>query len=204
MPEHEEALVLKTEPSGESFLKLHLLTAERGIFLCLKRSSKKAGQSTAPDLFDHASVSLENSKQGTMWFVKEYQLLQRRETIGQNYRSLRDASRFAQLLVRNAAHMPESYILFDLTQRALDAFAANKASEIVLLKSLYLLLKDEGFPVRESWWPDLPAAWREPTKAILKQPTPTKIDAETRDLCERVEQHLTRWIRHSTDLIVPE
>lgn len=41
MLKQEEALILKTEPSGESFLKLHVLTAESGIFLCLKRLSKK-------------------------------------------------------------------------------------------------------------------------------------------------------------------
>jgi len=204
MPEHEEALVLKTEPSGESFLKLHLLTAEQGIFLCLKRVSKKAGQSAAPDIFDTASVALENSKQGTLRFVKEYQLLKRRESIGQNYRSLHAASTLARLLIRNGAHMPESLVLFDLTRRALDAFAEEKAPGIVLLKSLYLLLKDEGYPVRESWWPELPAKWREPTRALLSQPTPAKTDSETRELCERLEQHLIRWMRHSTDLIVGE
>ena len=204
MAETSEALVLKTEPSGESFLKLHLLTAEHGIFLCLKRISQKASHSARPDLFDHAHVELENSKQGSLQFVKEYQLIQRRDSIGHNYRSLRDASKLSQLLVRNAAHMPESEILFELAARTLDAFAEGKASEIVLLKSLYLLLKDEGFPVRESWWPELPAAWREPTRELLRQPTPLKIDRESRSFCQQVEQHLIHWMRHHTDLIVPE
>jgi recombinational DNA repair protein (RecF pathway) len=204
MPEHEEALVLKTEPSGESFLKLHLLTEEQGIFLCLKRISKKAGPSAAPDIFDTALVILENSKQGSLRFVKEYQLVKRRESIGQNYRSLHGASTFARLLIRNGAHMPESPVLFDLTRRTLDAFAEDKAPEIVLLKSLYLLLKDEGYPVRESWWPELPPSWREPARALLRQPTPAKTDRETREFCEHLEQHLTRWMRHHTDLIPGE
>ena len=92
MPEHEEALVLKTEPSGESFIKLYVLSVESGIFLCMKRVSKKANSSTIPDLFDTAVILLETSQQGTMRFVKEYQLRQRRDVIGQNYRSLRSAS----------------------------------------------------------------------------------------------------------------
>ncbi len=131
MTKQEEALVLKTEPSGESFLKLYVLTAESGIFLCMKRISKKTNTSITPDLFDTAVILLETSQQGTMRFVKEYQLMQRRDVIGQNYRSLRSASRLSQLLVTNASHMPESEWLFTLTERAFDAFAAGKAQALI-------------------------------------------------------------------------
>jgi recombinational DNA repair protein (RecF pathway) len=202
MSEHEEALVLKTEPSGESFLKLYVLTEESGIFLCLKRASKKAGNTTAPDLFDQAAILLESSQQGTMRFVKEYQLIHRREQIGLNYRSLSSASRLSQLLVHNASHMPESRILFEL--RAFDAFAGGKAPEVVLLKSIYLLLKDEGYPVREAWWPTLRADLRNQAKHLLQAPSPAKLEKTERETCERIEQHLTLWMRHHTDLIVPD
>lgn len=204
MPEQEDVLVLKTEPSGESFLKLHVLSAESGIFLCLKRSSKKAGTSTAPDLFDQATILLETSQQGTMRFVKEYQLNQRREQIGQSYHSLRNASRLSQLLVANASHMPESERLFELTTRTFDAFAQGKAPEVVLLKSLYLLLKDEGYPVRESWWPTLHADLRESARHLLREPAPHRLDTSAKKSCERIEQHLSLWIRHHTDLIIPD
>jgi recombinational DNA repair protein (RecF pathway) len=204
MPEQEEALVLKTEQSGESFFKLYVLTAESGIFLCMKRISKKPDRSTTPDLFDTAAILLEASQQGTMRFVKEYQLRHRRDAIGQNYRSLRSASRLSQLLVRNASHIPESEWLFTLTKRAFDAFAEGKAPDVVLLKSLYLLLKGEGYPVRESWWPTLRADLRETTKRLLNKPTPAHIDKPEQNTCERIEQHLTQWMRHQTDLIIPD
>jgi recombinational DNA repair protein (RecF pathway) len=205
MPEQEDALVLKTERSGESFLKLHVLTEESGIFLCMKRISKrKAGTSTTPDLFDCATLLLEESKQGTMRFVKEYQLIHRHEQIGQSYRSLRCASRLSQLLVSNAAHMPESARLFDLTARALDAFARGKAPEIVLLKSIYLLLKEEGYPVRESWWPTLRSELREPTRRILREPAPLRKEATDQLLYEQIERALTQWMRHHSDWIVPD
>jgi recombinational DNA repair protein (RecF pathway) len=203
MSEQEEALLLKTEPSGESFLKLHVLTAESGVFLCMKRISKKAGTSTSPDLFDQALILMERSQQGTMRFVKEYQLIRRRERIGLDYRSLRSASRLSQLLVSNAAHMPESEVLFDLGTRTFNAFAEDKAPEIVLLKSLYLLLKNEGYAVRESWWPTLRADLSESARRILKAPAPAKIDSAEREICERLEHHLIQWMRHQTDLIVP-
>lgn len=204
MPEQEDALVLKTERSGESFLKLHVLTEESGVFLCLKRISKKASNSTTPDLFDHARLLLETSQQGTMRFVQEYQLVNRRERIGQNYRTLRCASRLSQLLVSNAAHMPESAVLFDLTARALDAFAEGKAPEVVLLKSIYLLLKEEGYPVRESWWPTLRPELRESTRHLLRKPAPTLQEATEKELYAQIEQQLTQWMRHQSDWIVPD
>lgn len=202
MSTFEESLVLKTEASGESFLKLHLLSAESGIFLCMKRRPKKAQSSTFPDLFDHASVLLEDSKQGTMRFVKEYQLHKRREQIGQNYHSLRCASELAQLLVLNASHMPESDLLFNLANRAFNAFADRKAPEVVLLKSIYLLLKDEGYPVRESWWPTLRPDLRNTAQQLLKQPAPEKLDASAKADCAAIERNLWHWMRSKTDLIL--
>jgi len=204
MLEQEDVLVLKTEPSGESFLKLHLLSIESGIFLCLKRRSKQAHRSTTPDLFDRAALILERSQQGTMRFVKEYQLTQRREQIGQNYHSLRHACRLSALLVANATHMPESERLFSLTERALNAFAAGKAPEVVLFKSLYLLLKDEGYPVRESWWPTLHNEWRRHARQLLREPAPARQEQAAQKSCERIEQHLSQWMRYNTDLILPD
>jgi hypothetical protein len=170
----------------------------------MKRISKKTNTSTTPDLFDTAVILLETSQQGTMRFVKEYQLRQRRDVIGQNYRSLRNASRLSQLLVTNASHMPESEWLFTLTERAYDAFAAGKAPDVVLLKSLYLLLKDEGYPVRESWWPTLRTDLRKAAKRLLSKPSPAHIDKPEQKTCESIEQHLTEWMRNQTDLIIPD
>jgi hypothetical protein len=100
--------------------------------------------------------------------------------------------------------MPESERLLELTAQAFDAFAEGKAPEVVLVKSLYLLLKDEGYPVRESWWPMLRPDLRGRAKDLLQQPAPLQIDGDTREACERIEQHLTHWMRHQTDLIIPD
>lgn len=204
MPEQEESLVLKTAPSGESFLKLYLLTIQNGVFLCLKRIPKKALHSSIPDIFDQALITLETSQQGTMRFVKEYQITQRREQIGHNYRSLSSASFFSQLLVSNAAHLPESKTLFNLTARSFDAFAAGKVPEIVLLKSLYLVLTNEGFPVRESWWPTVPSNLTSLAKRQLQASTPMQIDAGEKKHCQGICDHLIDWMRLHTDLIVPD
>ncbi len=204
MPEQEESLVLKTVPAGESFLKLYLLTIQHGVFLCLKRIPKKALHSSMPDIFDQALIRLETSQQGTMHFVKEYQIIQRREQIGHNYRSLSSASFFSQLLVSNAAHLPESKTLFYLAARSFDAFAAGKVPEIVLLKSLYLVLTNEGFPVRESWWPTVPPNLTSLAKRQLQASAPMQIEAGEKKHSQGICDHLIDWMRLHTDLIVPD
>ena len=139
-----------------------------------------------------------------MRFVKEYQLTKRREQIGHNYRSLSNASFFSQLLVSNAEHLPESKTLFNLTARSFDAYAAGKVPEIVLLKSLYLILTNEGFPVRESWWPTVPSNLTSLAKRQLQASAPMQIEVDEKKHCQGICDHLIDWMRLHTDLIVPD
>lgn len=196
----DRTLILRLAPSGESFLKLDILSPQYGGVLCLKRISKKNPQQAAPDLFDTADIQLETSKQGTAKFIREYQLIQRREAIGVSYHSLRHASEFASLLARNAPHMAEPEALFQLAERTFNAFAEAKASEIVHLKAIYLLLKNEGYPIRESWWPKVPAALQPIAQALINQPAPLTTSREERTNCEAVLQDLYRWLKYETDL----
>lgn len=200
----ERALVLRIAPSGESFQKLDILTAESGAFLCLKRLSKKNPLSAAPDLFDSADIQLETSKQGTARFVSEYQLVQRRSSIGQSYRKLQYASDFCALIAQNGPHMAAPAELYRLTERTLNAFAERDVPGIVFLKAVYLLLKDEGYPVRESWWPQLPSHLREPGKQLLNQPTPDSAKPELLEACVELSRNLCHWLRRETDLILPD
>lgn len=200
----ERALVLRIAPSGESFQRLDILTAESGAFLCLKRVSKKNPLTAAPDLFDTADIHLETSKQGTARFVSEYRLVNRRSSIGQSYRTLQHASDFCALLAQNAPHMADPAALYQLAERTLDAFAERAVPSIVFLKAVYLLLKDEGYPVRESWWPRLPAPLRTSAREILNNPTPETADPALLDHCEQLSRQLCHWLRGETDLKLPE
>jgi hypothetical protein len=203
-PVIERALVLRTAPSGESFLKLNVLSPENGVFLCLKRVSKKNPLNEIPDLFDSADLQLETSKQGSARFVGEYRLVHRRSSIGQSYHTLRHASDFCALLALNGPHMAEPEVLYELTRRTLDAFAERNVSAIVLLKALYILLKDEGYPVRESWWPRLGRASREKVRELLNSPTPENADPATLKICVQATKNLCQWLRQETDLMLPD
>jgi recombinational DNA repair protein (RecF pathway) len=198
------ALVLRIEPSGESFLKLHLLRPEDGLVLCLKRISKKnRSNQPMPDLFDSAEVTLENSKQGTMQFAREYHLLERRTAIGRDYRRLQRASELCQLLVMNAHNMPDLPALYELVARSLDGFNQRSTPDVVFLKSIFLLLRDEGYPVHQSWWTRLPSPLRARVKPLIEQPSPDALEPEDHRACLSAIQHLLNWLRGETELILP-
>lgn len=198
-------LVLRKELSGESYQKLHLLGPELGLRLCLKRvATKTRSLKTAPDLFDTADIQTETSKHGTAEFVGDYQLLVRRDEIGRNYRSLRYASELSNLLILNGGHMADLPTLFELTERSLDAFAEGREPSVVYLKSLYLLLKDEGYPVRESWWAQFPAQLRESTRRLLNEPSPAELTHDARESCEAAIRNLLQWLLRETDLSLPD
>ena len=199
----ERALVLRVAASGESFHKIDILTPESGVTLCLKRISKKSSHSAAPDLFDTAEIHLETSKQGTARFVKDYQLVHRRNCIGQSYRKLQHASDFCALIAQNGPHMADPAALYHITERTLDAFAERDVPSIVLLKAIYILLKDEGYPVRESWWPQLTANLREPAKQFINQPTPECASPDQLKACTQISRNLCHWLRRETDLMLP-
>jgi recombinational DNA repair protein (RecF pathway) len=199
----ERALVLRIAASGESFHKIDILTAESGTFLCLKRLSRNRSQSTEPDLFDTADIQLETSKQGTARFVKDYQLVHRHSAIGQSYRKLQHASDFCALIAQNGPHMADPAALYHITERTLDAFAQRALPTIVFLKAIYILLKDEGYPVREAWWPELPAALRESAKQLINPPTPDSATPEQLEACALISRNLCHWLRRETDLMLP-
>ncbi len=198
----ESALVLRTAPSGESFHKIDVLTQASGYVLCLQRTSKKNPLQGKPDLFDTASIQLEKSRQGTACFVKDYQLLKRRSSIGQSYRKLHHASKFCVFIVKNAPYMADPTLLYDLTKRTLDAFANKESPEITALKALYLLLKDEGYPVRESWWPQLPKHLRSSARQFINEPLSENASKEQLNICTEINETLRNWLSCETDLIL--
>ena len=198
-----KALVLRIAPSGESFQKIDILTEGSGYILCLKRVSKKKPFQDKPDLFDTANIQLESSRQGTAQFVKEYQLVHRRSNIGKSYRKLHHASEFCALIVKNAPHMGEPTLLYEIAERTLDAFAEKELPEIISLKALYILLRDEGYPVRESWCSHLPTYLREPARQLINNPLPANASEEQIKICLEIDQKLRNWLSRETDFVLP-
>ena len=196
------ALVLAKQLSGsDSFEQLTAWSGEHGVLHCLRRISqgKKAAPTSAPlDLFDEAELWLESSNQGRTWFIKEHRFIQQRPGIGRSYDALKAAAALGALITRNPVSDESRPDISDLLRTSLTALAAGGRPDIVWLKALYRFLRDEGYPAKQQWWPQLTAADRDTAARLLNQP----LAAQTADTSAviRITRQFEDWIRGETEI----
>jgi hypothetical protein len=122
------------------------------------------------DLFDEVELGLESSNQGRTWFVREHRHLQRHPGLGRSYAALQAASSLSALVLRNPLPDESREPILALLRQALGALERGDRPDLVWLKALYCFLRDEGHPVKQQWWQQLPATEREAAARILHQP----------------------------------
>ncbi len=202
------AFILARQLSGsDAFEQLTAFSGEHGILVCLLRSPKSsptAGRrSAAPrgegrlDLFDEAELWLESSNQSRTWFIKEHRIIQRHEGIGRSYEALRSGAALATLISRNPVSDESRPVVTGLLRSSLGALAAGGRPDIAWLKALYCFLRDEGYPVKQQWWPQL-AADRETATQLLNQPLAVQT-AEAATV-SRITRRLEDWVRAETEI----
>jgi len=208
-PQCVHVLLLSKEASGERFWQCRVISPELGGVVCLLRrssGSKKTISRIEPDLFDTARVQVRKpSGSEVLYFVEDYEPLVRRSGLGSSYRSLQAAAFWANLLGGNLAAVPADAgdALFGHVSRAFDLLQAGHPPLLILFKGVYLLLKLEGYPVRESWWQDLSAARRSAVARYLQANIEGLPDDLEADLAPLFEQ-LCHWARVHTDLQIPD
>jgi hypothetical protein len=204
-----DAFVLLRRPPTDSFQSFSVFSPEHGALLILQRIPKKktagapnqlAAAHLALDLFDEVALLLESSNQGQTWFVKEPRLLARHAAIGRSYDTLRFASALATLVARNPVHEDSRMVVAELLRTALGALATSDRPDIVYFKSLYCFARDEGYPVKQQWFPTLPAADRTKVTPLLNQP----LAAQTATPAEvaRLQRRLEDYLRGHTDILL--
>lgn len=196
-----DALVLSKRPPADAFQSFTIFSVEHGSLLVLQRLSKKSAANTLSlDLFDEVALSLENNHQGQAWFVKETRLLARHPGLGRNYEVLQAASDLARLLARNSVHEESRTKVYALFHDALAALADTARPDIVYLKCLYRFARDEGYPVKEEWFPALPAADRSHAVALLNQPIAGQTTELT--LVAKLRRRLEDYLRGHTEILL--
>ena len=198
-PLQTTAIILGRQPSGsDTFEQLTAFSAEQGVLFLLRRVKTGKNAATPLDLFDEAELWLESSSQGRSWFIKEHRHLLRHEGIGRSYDALKTAAALGQLLARNPVPDESREAVAALLRTSLGALAAGGRPDIVWLKSLYCLLRDEGYPVKQQWWPQLLAADRDHAAQLLNQP----LAAQTADTATvaRVTRRLEDWVAAETEI----
>ena len=85
--------------------------------------------------------------------------------------------------------------MYRLLQQTLAAFSATTRPDLVYLKALYCFARDEGYPVKQEWWTELPAAARAAAAGMLnlpvadQAPAPAAVAGLTRRLEDYLRSH---------------
>ena len=193
-----EAFVLHRRPPAESFQSFTVFSAEHGTLQTLQRIG---GKNAAPlDLFDAVALVLESSNQGRTWFIRESRLIARHTGIGRNYEGLRLASELASLVTRNAVPEESRRAVADLLRGAFGAFETGVRPDIVFFKSLYRFARDEGYPLKQHWFPSLPAEDRQDVAALLNLPLAEQSAPAPSVL--RLQRRLEEYLRGHTEILL--
>jgi recombinational DNA repair protein (RecF pathway) len=194
-----ETWVLQKRPPAESFQTFTVFSAATGAILALQRISRKS-TSTALDLFDQATLVLEEPSQGQAWFVKEARVQSRLTGVGKDYETLRFASNFASFVARNPLSEESRPAVFELLGQAFQAFAETGRPDVVYLKSVYRYCRDEGYPLKQAWVPSLPPADRAILTEVLNQPVAQQT-AEVK-VVARLQRRLEDFLRGETEILL--
>jgi hypothetical protein len=196
-----DAFILLKRPATDSFQSFNVFSAEHGSLLVLQRIAKKASAtSVALDLFDEVSLLLETSNQGRTWFVKEARLIHRHAEIGRSYDALQLASTLATLISRNTVNDDSRPAVAELLRGAFVAFGTTTRPDIVYFKSLYRFARDEGYPMKQEWFPTLPASDRREVATLLNRPLSEQ--SATPTFVARLQRRLENYLRGHTEILI--
>lgn len=195
-----DAFVLLTQPPSDAFQALTVFSPEAGVLSVLQRVPRKANAAAPLDLFDHATLLLETSNQGRTYFLKESRIHARHADIARNYDALRFASALAKIVAQNPVDEESRASVASLLATAFAAFGRTARPDIVYLKSIYRFARDEGYPLKEQWFPMLPSSDRAELAVLLNRPLAEQV--ATPERVAKLTRRLEEYLRGHTDVIV--
>ena len=192
--------ILKITQTSEHFLKLDYISPYQGLTYGLLRKSGKNKNVSHADLFDSAEILRTVTNHSKQKFLKSYIPIHKRSAIGENYKLMEYACRFATFILNNVVDVPDPSDLYALTTQTLDAFERKFHPEIILFKALYRFLKTEGFPVDSGWWQSLTKEKRSSAKILLTRPLAEFEDNLDLESVKKLHKHLCQWAHKETEL----
>jgi hypothetical protein len=132
--------------------------------------------------------------------VKEARLVQRHPGIGASYETLQLACALTAVIARNPVHEDSRLAVAQLLRGAFAAFATAARPDIVYFKSLYRFSRDEGYPLKQQWFPTLPAADRAVVAGLLNQPLAAQTAPPTE--VARLQRRLDDYLRGHTEILL--
>ncbi|EDY85179.1 hypothetical protein VDG1235_4814 [Verrucomicrobiia bacterium DG1235] len=197
-----DAIVLKLSPTGEKFTQVRLLSPEIGLLSLLKRNRAKTS-SFSIDLFDQGEAHIDHKpgESSNNGFLTDFIVSKKRSGIGKSYRSLQAASWLSSLLLANPLHEGNQEDTFHLAQKAYDSLSEGLPPQSIMLKTLYLFARDEGYPVVEDWARKLPESLSRNAATLLN--TPLSEIRLKNDEQQATLNSLAHYIEHNTHIHLP-
>ncbi len=192
------ATILNKEARGESSLYISAFSDTLGLFAIMKRASSK-GTSRLPDIFDDITGNATSKTSDSVKFLGEFEILESRRGIALNYDAFSQASAICKCLLRNGRHLENSAEISQILRRALDTIAKGAPAKIARLKFMYLLAKNEGYPVKEDFYASLSNERANLFANIIKTPTNQCVDFA--DKSEEILDIFLKWIYARTDIL---
>ena len=192
------ATVLNREFRGETSVYITAFAHDLGLMRMMKKCSAKK-TSSLPDLFDDIAIAGEMQSPTSLKFARDFDIIKRRNDIATNYDSFEQACKISLSVVKNGAHIENSARLSTQLRSALDAIANGASAEIVRLKFMYLLAKNEGYPVKEDFYARLSQPQKELFSLLIKLPALELKDYATRT--SPILESYLNWLYSNTDII---
>src|SRR5690606_5619767 len=155
-----------------------------------------------PDLFDEIEAVIDYGKANGPGFLKDFTVAASAETLARKYDNFTHACQFCRVLADNLNHFADFAAAYELLHNSLGAWIKLDRGEIVHFKSLYLLARGEGYPVKEQWWHSLHREDQHNVATLLK--TPTEEILLPKAVVTRHLNNLRFWLAVHTDFIVKE
>lgn len=197
----EYLVVGKKDSAADAYLRLELLGADGKLLRCMYRISTKKG-GNYPDLFDYIAATLEPAKEGSTYFIREFQKLHTFENIPKNYETFLRANQWLLILQKNVQWMEQASYLFELSCKSLDAWNEGKEAHTIFLKTLFVFAEKEGYGVKQAWLSQLPEASKTTAHTLIFENAPLHESCESDYIktAKQLAEGLAIWIQTNTDI----
>ena len=195
-------IVLSTEPAGDRFLCARIFDENNGLRSAhFPASLKKMAKLVPPDLFDDLECRLNpNRSPSSIPFVAEYRKVRSFRELARNPNLFLSASKVARFYLQNGSHLLEPAPRLKLLRTALNSFAKARDPKAVLLKLYFCFARDEGLPVRESWFNLLPEILASEARKTLSEPVNRSVSKE--HFLDELINSIRLWMNSETELVL--
>lgn len=193
-------LILNKTSSGESLFRLSVFSAEYGLLRLLSRPKLRDRQGL-PDLFETGRLLASRSRNNSPWFLAEWHTLHEHRNLAKSYPTLQWATRFSRFLDLNLEHAENYEQWWNTSLKVLSAMETAPEPGLLYFKALFVIGRNEGYPLKESWLSSL----RHPLNAQAKKALASEPESiQNMPHLESLVHNLEIFLHSETPLRCPE